>query len=99
MPPFSCGMIAARRGSSMTGERAAGAYRVVGYLSKLIFLQGPVFDFSDQEGIADFDLYAAQRLGHNTARHGPAAMLVTVATLVRATHQRKTRRRSRKTLF
>ncbi len=58
-----------------------------------------VFDFSDQGGIADFDLYAAQRLGHNTARHGPAALLVTVATFVRATLRCKTRRRSRKTPF
>jgi Skp family chaperone for outer membrane proteins len=74
-------------------------------VSKPVFLGGnfcqnpTVFDSSDQGGFADFDLYAAHQLRHNTARHGPAAQLVTVATFVRATLRRKSGRRSRKILL
>jgi Skp family chaperone for outer membrane proteins len=73
-------------------------------VSKSVFgsafcLEPAIFDCSDQVGSADFDLYAAHQLRHNTARHGPAVQLVTVATFVRATQRRMPGRRSRKILF
>jgi Skp family chaperone for outer membrane proteins len=80
--------LANTRGGSISSGRGC----VKTGLAHFFSVRGAIFDCSDWGAIADFDLYAAQQLGHNTARHGPAVKLVTVAKLVRATLRWKTRR-------